>query len=301
MINSVFGGNRLVLSKHQRTASRTQESNSDKPINQEDLKCLDFSAAKASVTGGRRYFSDAIDDIPCILELSFKKSQEEQNTTQHHGFAAMLDLSQDAREKFSNMALDAKELGAENDGRPPDETGRLTRMLVAARSSLEVQSVLADAFNHMREWQKLAAEGDKKAIAVVRKLNRLVSRGHRKVRDLNKEQLLLQRQQKAEKAEQEQIAQRLRTELEQAERMRKQRERRYLQDRDDYNEEDEPTEFGPSTAATEAKIRALAAAMAALSSNQANIGDSGLGDSTTMLDGGIADSDISGAEVSEDI
>jgi len=239
-----------------------------------------------------------------ILELSDIKQQNEQAASQRDEYAAMLELSQNAREKLlDKMALDArgvKGVESENDGRPPDNTQRLTRMLVAAKTTIEVQAVLADAFNNMREWQQLAAEGDKKAIAVVRKLNRLVSRGHRKVRDLNKEQLLRQRQKQAEEAEQEQIAQRLRDELKEAERIRKQRERRYLQERDDYNE-NEPKEFGPSMAATEAKIRALAAAMAAVSSKATDVGDAGLDGSVTTADGGTADAAAPEAGVSEDI
>jgi hypothetical protein len=151
----------------------------------------------------------------------------------------------------------------------------------------------------MREWQKLAAEGDEKAIAVVRKLNRLVSRGNRKIRDLNKEMVLRQRQEKAEEAEREQLAIRLRDELEQAERVRKQRERRYLQDSDE-NEDDEPAETGPSAVATEAKIRALAAAMTALKSGSANVGDTVSGGSITAGEISFESTEASDGEVSED-
>ena len=240
-------------------------------------------------------------DLLYILDLSALKNNDEKNTNMHDKSAAMLDLSQKARERFAGiMAPDVN--GADNaeteDGvRPSDETGRLTRMLVAAKSTLEVQSVLADAFNHMREWQKLAAEGDKKAIAVVRRLNKLLSRGNRKVRELNKEQILLQRQKKAEEAEQKQIEQRLRDELDRAIRLRKKRERRYLQERTDDNE-DEPAESGPDMAAIEAKIQALAAAKAALSSNHTNAGDSGLNDGIKMTEGSIANDDVFEGEVS---
>ena len=240
-------------------------------------------------------------DLLYILDLSILKKNDEQNTNKRDKSAAILDLSQNTRERLAGIMAPAvqgaEQTEAEDGGRPSDETGRLTRMLVAAKSTLEVQSVLADAFNHMREWQKLAAEGDKKALAVVRRLNKLVSRGNRKVRDLNREQLLLQRQKKAEEAEQKQIEQRLRDELDRAKRLRKMRERRYLQERTDDNE-DEPTESGPSMAATEAKIQALAAAKAALSSNHTNAGDSGLNDSTKMTDGAIANDDVFEGEVS---
>jgi len=227
-------------------------------------------------------------DTLYILDLSCHNLRNEQNTEQHDEPAAMLDLSQNVRKKLSNIKMQkdrgAGEVAAEGEGKPPDKTGRLKRMLVAAKSPVEVQSVLAEVFNHMREWIKLAAEGDKKAMAVVRKLNKLVSRGNRKIRDLNKEQVMLQRQQKAEKAQQEQTAQRLRDELKRAERERKRRERRYLQEKDEYKE-DEPAGTGPSTVATEAKIRELAAAIAALKSNSAGIGDTGLSGTVTVYAG----------------
>jgi hypothetical protein len=244
-------------------------------------------------------------DLYYVLDLSTLKEQDMQSPSQYDESAAILDLSQNTREKLSNnkaiRAREAEEAGAEGDGdgRPPDETQQLTRRLVAAKSTLDVQSILGDAFNSMREWQKLAAEGDEKAIAVVRKLNRLVSRGNRKIRDLNKEMVLRQRQEKAEEAEREQLAIRLRDELEQAEHVRKQRERRYLQDRDEY-EDDEPTETGPSAAATEAKIRALAAAMVALKSGSANVGDAVSSGSMSTGDIGIESAEMSDGEVSED-
>ena len=223
-------------------------------------------------------------DTLYILDLSCQNRRDEQNPEQHDEPAAMLDLSKNALKKLSDRKLQkdrgAEKAEAQGEGRPPDKTGRLTRMLVAAKSTVEVQSVLAEVFNHMQEWIKLAAEGDKKAMAVVRKLNKLVSRGNRKIRDLNKEQVMLERQQKAEKAQQEQIEQRLRDELERAKRKRKQRERRYLQERDGYNEH-ESTKIKPSIAATEVIIRQLAAEMAALKLNSAVVGDSDAGETVT--------------------
>jgi len=218
--------------------------------------------------------------------------------------ATILGFSRDMLDRLDSKTAIGYErtepVGAEDDGRPTDETRRLTRMLVAAKSPDEVQSVLADAFNHMREWQALAANGDKKAIAVVRKLNKLVSRGNRKIRDLNREKLLLIRQKKAEKAEKEKVAQRLRDELKQAERVRKQRERRYLQEQDN-DKEDETEEFGPTMAATEAKIRALAAAMTAVSTNSPNTGDTGLSDSITEDNGSIENAEVSGGAATIDM
>ena len=236
-------------------------------------------------------------DLLYILELS---ADNEQNPGQNDESATILDLSKNALEKLRSSAARENERAEEagEEVRPSDETRRLTRRLVAARSPDEVQSVLAETYDHMREWLALAATGDKEALAVVRRLSRLVSRGNRKIRDLNKEHVMRQRQEKAEEAEKKQLAQRLRNELKQAEQLRKQRERRYLQER--YNDnEDEPAEFGPSMAETDAKIRALAAAMAALNPSSTDFGEAGFSDGMVMGDSSIENSDASGGDLSE--
>ena len=151
-----------------------------------------------------------------------------------------------------------------NEG-PPDESHRLTRMLVAARTQIEVQSVISEVYKHMQGWQMAAANGDEKAIAVIRRLNKLISRGNRKVRDLGKEQDMRERQKRAEKAKQEHLERKIKDELKRAERERKQREQGYLHERDTYQSSG-PVLLQPSKSAIEAKMMALAEAMAALSS-----------------------------------
>ena len=240
-----------------------------------------------------------------ILDLSGAENKGEAGTFKDDE-AAVLELTDEAREKLSNKAAGENERAeaVDEEGeepRPTDETRKLTRMLVAAKTPDEVQGVLADTYNHMREWQKLAANGDKEAIKVVRKLNKLVSRGNRKITDLNKEIVMHQRQQRAENAEKNQQAKRLEMELKEAQRERKARERRYLQDRDEDNEDDESTEFGPTIAETEAKIRQLAGEMAALKTNAVDAGNTGSFDGTTDMgvsDGGIESAEASGQEVS---
>jgi len=240
-------------------------------------------------------------DKQYILELSGLNKQSETAVYQDYKTVAILELSEETREKLGNMKLRENERAeaAEEEGegeRPSDETRKLTRMLVAAKTSDEVQSVLMDTYGHMREWQKLAANGDKEAIKVVRKLNRLISRGNRKVSDLHKEMVMHQRQQRAEKAERNQEARRLENELKEAQRERKARERRYLQERDDDNDDEESSEFGPTMAETEAKIRQLAGEMAALKTNAVDVGNTGSFDGMAAdLDGG----GIESAEVSE--
>jgi len=245
-------------------------------------------------------------DALYILDLSGIKNKGEAKTYQDDESAAILEFTEETRERLSTKSLRETERteATESEGediRPTDETRKLTRMLVAAKTQDEVQGVLMDTYNHLREWQKLAANGDKVAIKVVRKLNRLVSRGNRKITDLNKEMLMHQRQQRAEKAEKNQQAKRLELELKEAQRERKARERRYLRERDDDNE-DEESEFGPTMAETEAKIRQLAAQMAALKTNAVDAGnvstgnDSSFDSTTTAESSGIESAEVSGEE-----
>jgi hypothetical protein len=223
----------------------------------------------------------------------------------YEDFREMMTSDKSPMEKNENKSIRENERtkAAEGEGeevRPEDETRKLTRMLVNAGTPDEVQSVLADTYDHMREWQALAANGDKEAIKVVRKLGRLISRGNRKISDLNKEIVMHQRQQRAEKAENNQQAKRLELELKEAQRERKVRERRYLQERDNDNE-DEESESGPAIAETEAKIRQLAGAMAALKTNTVSVDVSVSVDSMVLSDsGGIQSAEVSVQESSGD-
>ena len=244
-------------------------------------------------------------DILYIIDLSDMKDQDEQSTYQSDESAAVLDLTKETQEKLGNIKPRENER-TENvkdaqSVRPPDETRALTRRLVSAKSPIEVQSILADAYNNMREWQKLAATGDEQAIKVVRKLGRLVSRGNRKITDLNKETVMHQRQQRAENAEKAQLAKRLENELKEAKRERKARERRYLQNLDSETDDEKSTEFGPSIAETEAKIRQLAAAKAALSVQSTDSINTGSIEGASLPESGsIENAEISGHESSDD-
>ena len=251
-------------------------------------------------------------DIVYILDLSGLNEQNDilgQHADQFDLSALLPDWSDEAQSKLWDIrALDERntqEVGDKGDNGLRDETLRLTRMLVAARSTITVQGVLSEAYKNMQEWQKAAVTGDKKAAAVVRKLNKLIARGNRKVRDLHKEQKMLIKQKRAEKAKKEQLANRLREELKQVELRRRTRERRYLQDRDLYKDE-ENSKQEPSAAATEAKIMALAQAMAAASSGTGGAegdfgsGDVGVGDGSSESDGGGGEAAVAGGEAGED-
>jgi len=212
--------------------------------------------------------------------------------------ADLLDLSEEAQDKIKNdMAANIQAEHAENDGEGgsgdlTDNSRRFTRMLVAAKTHMEVQDVLSAAHKDKMELIKAAAFGDEKAKAIIRKIDKVIKRGHRKMRDLSKEIQLLQRQQRAEKKEQDQIARQVREELKRAKLEREQRERKYLHEKDeDDDDENAPMISGPSMAATEAKIRALAQAMADLKTSSVGSGNAAQSDAGT-----VSTADISGGE-----
>ena len=246
-----------------------------------------------------------------ILDLSGFQEQDDHDMTDFYEPVDLLDLSQEAEEHlWGNIMADIEAQRAESDDEGSgikDETRRLTRMLVSARTQLDVLEVLSQAHNNKVELLMAAAHGDEKAKMILRRLDRLIRRGHRKMRDLATELQLLQKQQRAEKKEQEQLARKLREELKRAQLERRQRERKYLQDRDEDDEEDGPGLPAPSLAATEAKIMALAQAMASLTGN-AGAGDVGgdasasFGDSSAFAgDGGDFGAAVAGGEVAVEI
>lgn len=218
-----------------------------------------------------------------------------------------LELSPEAQEhywgtKMAGIHTERPEDDGEG-GEIEDETRKLTRRLVAAKTTLEVQDVLAAAHKNKLNLHMAAAQGDKKAAAIIRRLNRLISRGSRKVRDLHKEQMMLIRQQQAEAKAKAELAKKIRDELKRAQLERANRERRYLRDRLEDDEENAPAISGASLAAAEAKIMALAQAMTALSSPAIGGGDMSFGDSGAALSdgGGGYDTAIGGADISGEI
>ena len=233
-----------------------------------------------------------------ILDLSGLKEQDKQNVPFFHDSTDFLDISEEAQEKlWGNIVANMQAEGAENEegtsGDLTDNSRRLTRMIVMAKTPLDVQDVLSEAHKDKLELIKAAAFGDERAKAIIKKLDKVIRRGHRKVRDLSKEIQMLQRQQRAEKKEQEQIARQIREQLKRAQLERKQRERKYLDERDnDDDDEAEPLVSGPSMAATEAKIRALAQAMADLKTTS----NTGSDAAVSSMDGAAA---VSGADSGE--
>ena len=153
-----------------------------------------------------------------------------------------------------------------------DASRRLTRQLVASKSQFEVQLIIGEAHKHLTNLRMVAMSGDEDAIkeanAIIRKLEKLIRRGNRKITDLGNEARLMREQAKAERDERVQRAKEIERDLKRQMIERKNREKKYLEDRDDDDDEgdDIVKAVNPSTrldAAAEAKIAAMARALAA--------------------------------------
>jgi len=231
---------------------------------------------------------------------------DEKGMSDFYAPADFLELSEEAQDKLqeymANLQAESAETDDDSNGDLTDNSRRFTRMIVAAKSHMEVQDVLSAVHKDKMELIKAAAFGDEGAKAIIRKLDKVIRRGNRKLRDLSKEIQMLQRQQRAEKKEQEQIAKQIRAELKRAQLERKQRERKYLDERDDEDDDDStPAVSGPSMAATEAKIRALAQAMADLKTSSVGTGSTAQGDTGTgtTAESGGGEAAIAGGESAE--
>ena len=187
--------------------------------------------------------------------------------------AAILELSltaknDDERESILE-ALEAMR-PQENDGAKSsvdDPTRRLTRRLVAARTTVQVQNVLRDAFKAMGDLIKAAASGCEDSDRILRRLQRLIRRATRKVRDLTNEAELRRKEDQARQREMENLARKYELELKQRIAERRRREEGYLRDRDSGDSNAVlPIPGFPSGIPTSAQIKAMAqqAAQAAM-------------------------------------
>jgi len=180
------------------------------------------------------------------------------------------------------MPESAREIDEDNKGSGvQDPTRKLTRMLVAAKSINQVYNVLSEAFKHMGEIIQAAAYGDEKARNILRRLNKLIRRATRKVRDLNNEDQLRRKETRAREKEIEELARQIEMELKRKLLERKQREKKYLRDND--HDDDDCQEI-PGTLSSgmpsDAQIKAMAwqAAQATIAAQSASSVSSG-GDS----------------------
>lgn len=234
--------------------------------------------------------ADPFDDLAAVLELS---AEEESILAEQ--------LNKEEKDPFGlKKALeDAEKTSAvqPNKNALEDNSGTLTRRLVAAISQEEVLSVISEAFKNMSAVRMAAAMGEgkdaKKAFAIIKRLNKLIARAQRKMKDLGKEAMLLQKRQRAEKRKQEFFAKQIREELERHIRERKQREKTYLRDARPLREEDY-AQSGPepmTRAELEAKVMVLSQSMAQIYSPAAvgvtvAVGETALADGAAVSSGG---------------
>ena len=202
-----------------------------------------FQEAQTAAAAAESLFEDLLEEPPVLLELSFDA------------------LNKDTLSK--TFSADTSKAGAAGKGNGLiDNSGKLTKLLVSAKSKGEVQNILSRAYENLGEAIKAAASGDSDAMEVVRRLNKLIRRANRKFRDLTKESEVRDKQKRAEKKELEMLAQQLKDELKRKIAERKQRERRYLRDADPKDGNKRPPPIGVSAAAVEAKMLELALKMA---------------------------------------
>lgn len=155
--------------------------------------------------------------------------------------------------------------------KPKDSSSQLTKRLVNASGQVEVRQVVAKASSEMVNLKMIAAVGNKEDAAVaraaIRRLERLIGRAQRKIRDLDDEDILRVRKAKAEKQRESKKAEEIKKELRERMAKRQMRERGYLLDKRadgrPCRSQSDPT--NPSIqldAATEAVIAAQAEAIA---------------------------------------
>lgn len=253
-----------------------------------------------------------------------KKQQSQQSAHQQHQaqFANNYgDLAHDLIDQFiggdenGSFGLFATETSRPEDQESSsaplqDNSAALTRRLAAANRLLPIQMVIADANKDMNELRLVVAMGSRedaaKASAIIRRLERVVRRSSRKIRDLNAEDNMRRRRDRAERQEQIERAREIERELQRRIRRRRHREREWVRDaeRDAANcragEEKNPFIIsGSLDAATKAKIAAKAAALAAAQVSLESITPGSVGGGfDANMSAGNGGGDLSGAEIS---
>ena len=199
-------------------------------------------------------FDGLSEDPAALIEPPFDESDEEP--------AALLELSFAARnldaENGTLSNIHEKDDAKESDSKIDDPTYRLTRRLVTAKTINEVHSILFEAFKSLGDTIQAAATGDKKAQNVLRRLNKLIRRATRKVRDLGNEDEIRRKKEQARRKEIEHLARQLEQELKRKLEERKRREMRYLRDAKTENDENRPNTENLSAKPSPAQIKAMA-------------------------------------------
>lgn len=204
---------------------------------------------------------------------------------------------------------DSAEAAADKKGQQggvDDPTARLTKRLVAAKVRDEVLSVMSEAYKAIGEALKAAAGGDDEAMEVVRRLNKLVRRVNRKLKDLDNEAELGRKAERARKKELEQLARQHELELKRRMAERKKREREYLDDPDAQDKDETAEQFQISFGAMskeqlEAMIRQLMpAALSVVNNGNVDLSGIGMAAGADVMAGGEVEA-AEGGEVEGEI
>ena len=231
--------------------SRQAEDNSARS----HIQKQNFSNNEATGNANLLYYSES--DIVEIMDSSTNQQNHQEENP------------------FGNLnAASMRPENAEQQSAPlQDNSPELTRRLRSATHMLPIQSVIKDAFKDMAELRLVVATGSDddadRARAIIRRLERVVSRSSRKIRDLESEARMTRDKERALADEKVQRAREIERELTQRIRRRQQREREWVRsaERDAANctaGQDDPIMIsGSLSAAQKAQIAAQAAAMAA--------------------------------------
>lgn len=116
--------------------------------------------------------------------------------------------------------------------KPQDNSSELTKRLVAAAGQFEVRQITAEANTSLvklRMYAGISTGKDKEiAEAYIKRLEKLLSRADRKIKDLNNEDIMKLEQARAKKKNQQKRAEEIKAELRKQKVLRKQREQNYL-------------------------------------------------------------------------
>lgn len=162
-----------------------------------------------------------------MLAEALAQAQKEQET-----------LLAGLRENADQMAFTSSSYQARFAGvatqKPKDNAAALTARLVMAGTAFQVQSIAAEAGSDLVSLRATAAMGKGEtaqlAKACIAKLEKVIIRCRRKVRDLDNEDLIHRRQKRAEEENQQKRAERIKQELRKKRSLRASRENAWLQD-----------------------------------------------------------------------
>lgn len=186
-------------------------------------------------------------------------------------------IFQTERERADSMAFTSSSYKARFAGvavsKPRDNAAALTSRLVMAGTPFQVQAIAAEAGSNLTSLRATAAldkgENAQLAKACIARLEKLIGRCRRKVRDLNDEELTQARQKKAQEQNLQKRAERIKQELRKKQTLRAARENAWLHDLGKpvaawARQDDDQQQAQAVEAALEAEAMAIAAAEVAI-------------------------------------